>query len=145
MKMNLIISVLCAVLLGYLCSNFIFKEYASTTKSNIYYLQCATYDNLDSSKNKIEGVEDQLVMKEDSNYNAYIGMTTDINIANNIKKMYKDIGVDINIKDSYLDNNDFVQELTQYDILLKESKNIKEVNSVLKTILATFDEIVLNN
>ena len=58
--------------------------------------------------------------------------------------MYKEKGIDIYIKDRYLENDDFINQLKQYDVLLESSNNLEEVNSVLKTILATYDEIVLN-
>ena len=72
-------------------------------------------------------------------------MTTSSEIAKNIQKMYKEKGIDIYIKSDYLENEDFISQLSQYDVLLEASKNINEVNSVLKTVLATFDEIILNS
>jgi len=38
---------------------------------------------------------------------------------------------------------EFISELSQYDILLKSSKTIDEISSVLSTILATYEESVL--
>ena len=71
-------------------------------------------------------------------------MTANSDVAKNIQSMYKEKGVDIYIKSGYLDNNDFISQLNQYDILLEASKNLAEINSVLKTVLATYDEIILN-
>ena len=71
-------------------------------------------------------------------------MTTNSEIAKNIQKMYQERGIEIYIKNGYIENDDFISQLNQYDVLLEASKNIEEVNSVLKTVLATFDEIILN-
>ena len=147
--MNLIIPIICAVLLGYLCASFIFNQYGVTglvfsENDNIYYLQCCAYTNNDVSNTKIDGIDTKITVKEGDKYYSYIGMTGNLKIAENIKKMYKDKGIDIYIKHSNLDNADFINQLNQYDVLLESSKNIAEVNSVLKTVLATYDEIVLN-
>ena len=147
--MNLIIPIICAVLLGYLCASFIFNQYGVTglvfsENDNIYYLQCGAYTNNDVSNTKIDGIDTKITVKEGDKYYSYIGMTGNLEIAENIKKMYKDKGIDIYIKHSNLDNADFINQLNQYDVLLESSKNIAEVNSVLKTVLATYDEIVLN-
>ena len=147
--MNLIVPIICAVLLGYLCASFIFNQYGITSftfndNDNIYYLQCGAYSNASVSDKDIKGVDSKITVKEGNKYYSYIGMTSDLKIAENIKNMYDKNGVDIYIKKAHLDNDDFISQLTQYDVLLESSKNIEEVNSVLKTILATYDEIVLN-
>lgn len=149
MKFNVVVPIISATLLGYLCASFIFKQYGASSlvfneNGNIYYLQCGAYSTYDASKVEIKGIEDKITIKEGDKYYSYIGMTTSSKLALNIQKMYKEKGIDIYIKNSYLENKDFISQLSQYDVLLDSSKNIEEVNSVLKTVLATFDEIVLN-
>lgn len=147
--MNIIIPVICAVLLGYLCASFIFNQYgalnlAFNDDTNIYYLQCGAYTNKEASEKAINGISEKITIKEGEKYYSYIGMTANSDVAKNIQSMYKEKGVDIYIKSGYLDNNDFISQLNQYDILLEASKNLTEINSVLKTVLATYDEIILN-
>lgn len=147
--MNIVVPIICAVLLGYLCASFIFNQYGVNSmvfseNENIYFLQCGAYTTLEASKKEIKGIENKITVKEGEKYYSYIGMTTDSNIAKTIQQMYKDKNIDIYIKSDYLENDDFISQLNQYDVLLNASKNIEEVNSVLKTILATFDEIILN-
>lgn len=149
MKMNIIIPVICAVLLGYLCASFIFNQYgalnfAFNDDTNIYYLQCGAYTNKEASEKTTNGISEKITIKEGEKYYSYIGMTANSDVAKNIQSMYKEKGVDIYIKSGYLDNNDFISQLNQYDILLEASKNLTEINSVLKTVLATYDEIILN-
>lgn len=147
MKLNVIVPVICAVLLGYLCASFIFNEYGINSmvfsENNFYLLQCGVYTNKDSSNN-MKGIDTKITIKEGDKYYSYIGMTSDFKIAEKIKKIYKEKGIDIYIKESYLENKDFINQLTQYDVLLDSSKTLEEINSVLKTILATYDELVIN-
>ena len=149
MKMNIVVPIICAVLLGYLCASFIFNQYGVSSfvfsdSKNIYYLQCGAFNTEEASLKDIKGIEDKLTIKEGDKYYSYIGMTTSNKIAKNIQKMYKEKGIDIYVKSDYLENEDFISQLNQYDVLLEASKNINEVNSVLKTVLATFDEIIVN-
>lgn len=149
MKMNIVVPIICAVLLGYLCASFIFNQYGVNSlvfhdNGNIYYLQCGAFTTQEESKKNIKGIEEKITVKEGEKYYSYIGMTTNTEIAKNIQKMYQERGIDIYIKNGYIENDDFISQLNQYDVLLEASKNIEEVNSVLKTVLATFDEIILN-
>jgi len=147
--MNIVVPIICAVLLGYLCASFIFNQYGASSlvfneTGNIYYLQCGAYNTEEASKKEIKGIKDKITVKQGDKYYSYIGMTTSSKIAKEIQEMYKEKGIDIYIKSDYLENEDFISQLNQYDVLLEASKNITEINSVLKTILATFDEIILN-
>lgn len=149
MKLNIVVPITCAILLGYLCASFIFNQYGVKSlvfneSENIYFLQCGAYSTKEASEVEINGINERLTVKEGNKYYSYIGMTTEKEVAENIQAMYKKKGIDIYIKDSYLDNDDFVSQIKQYDILLKSSNNLNEVNSVLKTVLATYDEIILN-
>ena len=150
MKLNFVVPILCAVLLGYLCASFIFKQYGVESyvfneKGNIYLLQCGAYTTEEGTNKEVKGVEEKIVVKEDGKYYSYIGMTTDYEIAKKIQDLYKEQNVDIYIKDSYLENDDFISQLVQYDVLLDSSNDLTSVNAVLKTILATYDELVLNS
>lgn len=149
MKMNVVVPIICAILLGYLCASFIFNQYGVESlvfneSENIYFLQCGAYTTKEASETKIEGVNEKITVKEGEKYYSYIGMTSDKEIAETIQEMYKEKGVNIYIKDSYLENDDFMSQLKQYDVLLESSDTLEEINSVLKTILATYDEIVIN-
>lgn len=150
MKLNFVVPILCAVLLGYLCASCIFNQYGAENyvfneKGNVYLLQCGAYTTEEASEKEIKGVDEKITIKEDNKYYSYIGMTTDYEIAEKIQKLYKDNNVDIYIKDSYLDDEDFINQLVQYDVLLESSNSIDEVNAILKTILATYDEFISNN
>lgn len=149
MKLNIVVPIICAILLGYLCASFIFNQYGINglvfnEDSNIYFLQCGAYSTKEASEKEIKGISEKITVKEGNKYYSYIGMTTSSEVAKNIQNMYKEKNIDIYIKSEYLENDNFISQLNQFDVLLEASKNLEEVNSVLKTVLATYDEIVLN-
>ena len=57
--------------------------------------------------------------------------------------MYDNEGIELIVEEKKVDSKEFISELSQYDILLKSSKTIDEISSVLSTILATYEESVL--
>lgn len=149
MKMNMVVPIICAILLGYLCASFIFNQYGVESlvfneHENIYFLQCGAYTTEEASGAEIKGVSEKITVREGNKYYSYIGMTSKKSIAESIQDMYKEKGIDIYIKDSQLENDDFLNQLKQYDVLLESSNNLEEINSVLKTVLATYDELILN-
>jgi len=142
MKMNLFISICCALLLGYLCAHFIFKEYSDTVSAfsetnNVFFLQyqVALSDNsMDIPFIKVES---------DGKHYIYVGITTDYQNAKKIQSVYQDKNKELYIKEDYVDNEEFVNELSQYDILLNSADEEQEVISVLSTILSSYEEFVL--
>ena len=150
MKLNFVVPIICAVLLGYLCASFIFEQYGTgkfvfSENNIIYYLQCGSYSTKEASETKVKGIDEKITVLEGDKYYSYIGMTRNSNIAYEIEKLYKEKGIDIYVKQKKSDNEDFLNQLEQYDVLLESSDTLEEINSVLKTILATYDEIILNS
>lgn len=147
-NLNLIIPIICAIMLGYLCASFIFNEYGTSSfafnEYNTFFLQCGVYDNKDTSEKEIDGITDKITVQENNKYYSYIGMTSSYEIAKEIQNMYKEKGIDIYIKTKDIKNTEFLDQLSQYDVLLRSSNTIEEVNSVLKVILATYEELLSN-
>lgn len=136
MKMNFIIPIISAIILGYLCANYVISEYVSTSVvayKEVYFLELK--DDID--------IKNKLTIKEDKEY-TYIGMTLSEEEANNIKEIYNKNNIDINIRKKDISNNKFLSELEQYDILLKNSTTKEEIDNVLDSILSSYEEI-LNN
>ena len=147
MKYSYFIIIVLALILGYLCASFIISNYSESNNmfdTNVYFLQVGVYSNLESLNNDLSSLKNKITIKEDNKYYSYIGLTSSLSIAEKIKKMYQEQDVDIYIKKSIFDDNDFYNQLVQYDILLKNSNNIDEINSVLKPILATYEEKISN-
>ena len=147
MKKGFILPIILALLIGYLCANYVlalYEEENTYPKTNIYFLQAGAYDNISSTKDELININNKLTVKEKGKYYTYIGITKDASIALKIKELYKNNNINLFIKNVRINNNDFLTELEQYDILLKNSKTFDEINSVLKTILATYEERVLN-
>ena len=147
MKKKYVLPILCALVLGYLCANYVLALYLEDNPSSnntIFFLQAGAYNKKESSLDDLKEIENKIIVEESDKYYMYIGITTDIKIANKISNMYKDNNINLYIKEKELKDEAFKLELEQYDILLKNAKSFEEVNTIFKTILATYEEGVLN-
>ncbi len=145
MKVNLFISVCCALLLGYLCANFLFKGYQQTTsafdeENKVFFLQYGVYQQEVPSDISADPYID---VEQEGNHYIFVGMTTDYDNAVKIRDFYQEQGVELYIKEDQVENEEFFNELSQYDILLDSTDTADEITSVLATILASYEEFVL--
>lgn len=140
-----IVPILLAVILGYLCANYVLALYEeNNTTNNIYFLQVGAYKNKESI-DEFKNINNKITIKEDNKYYTYIGITSSSEEANYIKKLYKQNNIEVYIKEKSVNDISFLTKLKQYDILLRSRKTFDEINSVLETILATYEEEVLNS
>lgn len=145
MKANLLISICCALLLGYLCANFLFSNYQKTsttfgTENKVFFLQYGVYQQ---ERTKDVLTDPYIEVEQDGNYYVYVGMTTNYDNAKKIKDFYEQQGIELYIKEEQVDSDEFFNELSQYDILLESTDTEEEITSVLATILSSYEEFVL--
>ena len=140
-----LITIICAIILGYICASFILEEYKEEDNSfnKIFFLQIGAYNTLEHAKEEYKNINNIKIIKENNKYYSYIGITSNIDNANKIKKIYKDLGINIYIKEDYINNNSFIYDLQQYDVLIKSLNTKKEIDKVLETILSSYENNVL--
>ena len=117
---KIILPILIAMLLGYGSANYLLKEYNKD------------YDNYEL----VYFLQD----KEGNN----IGITSKEKIANKIKEIYKEKNIFVYVKEKNISDKSFYTSLEQYDILLENSKTYEEIEAILKTIIATYEERMVN-
>ena len=127
--MNFIISVICSLLLGYLCATFLFESQKSTTPTfqdmnHVFFLQ---YEEPLTEENSSLA---HLLIKGETK-KVYAGITTLEENAKKIQSEYQKQGIHLLIQEGSVDSEEFISELSQYDILLKSTKTTEELNSVL--------------
>ena len=84
----------------------------------------------------------KLTTFEDNKYYVYVGITQDKENAERIKKIYEDMGYQIYIKDVRLNNEEFANNVTQFDLLVKESSSSEDVLTIEEVVLANYEEII---
>ncbi len=149
MNENIFCSTNClSIFLGYFFGNFIYKEYDSMTKeyqasSVVYYLQQGVYKSDTNYKKSVRSLESYTAVLNNDKYYVYVGITNSYSTALKIKNLYKEKGIELYIKEDKIKNDYFISDLNQYSNLLKNEKDFTKINSILKAVLASYEENVL--
>ena len=131
-----------ALLLGFISAEVIYNDYKKNlddTKYNAYLIQIGSFDDLDYEVNK----DNYLVLKENGMYNVYAGITTKLDNASKIKKMYENKNINSYIKPTVIDNVEFMNNLEQFDILIEEVDNSDNLISINDVIISRYEELIL--
>lgn len=143
MKIKIFIYLVIAVIAGYIVGLYLFNyqdssKYVSTNL--VYFVQDTVA--LDSSQIGTDYM--RVVREKDGKYYSYVGITMSRENAEKIQEYYSFLGVDTYIQEEMVSNLDFIGSLQEYDQLLSSTSG-SDMVSVLKVILATYDEMVLQN
>ena len=143
MKIKIFIYLVIAVIAGYIVGLYLFNYQDSSkyVSSNLVYFVQDTVA-LDSSQ--IGTDYTRVVREKDGKYYSYVGITMSRENAEKIQEYYSFLGVDTYIQEEMVSNLDFIGSLQEYDQLLSNTSG-SDMVSVLKVILATYDEMVLQN
>lgn len=143
MKIKIFIYLVIAVIAGYIVGLYLFNyqdssKYISTNL--VYFVQ----DTVALDSSQIGTDYTRVVREKDGKYYSYVGITMSRENAEKIQEYYSFLGVDTYIQEEMVSNLDFIGSLQEYDQLLSSTSG-SDMVSVLKVILATYDEMVLQN
>ena len=147
---SVIIPLLFAVCLGFYGAKiayefYEFKSVVSEVSHNAYAIQYGVYTNPETLTSILSDLDNYVVSLEDGKYYVYLGFTTDYKNLSKIRNMYEESGTEVYIRELYIDNEEFVSSLEQYDVLLNNVSVEEDIISVNKAILSSYDEIILGN
>lgn len=121
------------------------KDVITEVSHNAYAIQYGVYTNPETLTSILSDLDNYVVSMEDGKYYVYLGFTTDYKNLSKIRKMYKENGTEVYVRELYIDNIEFVSSLEQYDVLLESVTGEEDIISVNKAILSSYDEIILGN
>ena len=148
MKKTLKISIFSIALgaIGGIILNNTYKEKLSNSFLNeektYYFIQEGVYSSTSSMQ---ENNKDLLVKtvdsKNDKQY-VYLGITRDEKNAKKLKEIYENKGYQIYIKEQNLSNEEFYNNVTQFDILINSTNKESEILTIEEVVLANYEELI---
>lgn len=134
------------ILFGFMIGNYYFSEQKSllTSIKNIetfYVLQEGVYSNKDNIKKYTSDLTQKVIDQKGNQYYVYVGITKDKQVANKIKKIYEKKGYEINIKEKNIPSEEFLANVTQFDLLMKSANSEDEILTIEEVVLAYYEEI----
>ena len=146
MKKTMVLAVV-FVVLGAICGNYLYEkapESISVFRENdtYYFLQEGAYSSKKIMQENVKDLTNKLTTFEDNKYYVYVGITKNKKNALKIQKIYEDMGYQIYIKEVVLDNEEFANNVTQFDLLVNESESSEDVLTVEEVVLGIYEEII---
>ena len=106
-------------------------------------LEYGVYSSIESMDENGKNIENYFYYNDKDGYHILLGITENKNIINKIGESYENIS-NINIREDYIDNMEFLENLKQLDNLILNS-NKTEILQIEKQVLGHYEELILNN
>lgn len=144
--------ILLALTSGALLGKFVFDRYEKIDVQNVisynnyvYMLKYGSYDSLDDMSNKVTNVDRYIYIEKEGKIDAYVGISKTKKNANKIKKIYDNKNVKVIVQKVRLENEEFIQNLNEYEKLLDATEDEKSLLIIEKQILSCYEDVVVNN
>lgn len=147
MKKKIFYSII-ILITGIIVGRNIYLSKSTQTFSNkdiYYFIQEGVYSSKSIMEENIKNMDLKVVDELDNKYYVYLGITKDESIAKKIKEIYESQGYQIYIKEVSLSNEEFNNNVTQFDLLINATTSEKEILTIEKVVLANYEEIVKKN
>lgn len=141
-----------ALVSGSLLGKFTFDTYENIEVRNVinindkvYMLKYGTYENVEQMIEEIIDIDRYIYIEEENKVTAYIGISTTKENINKIKSIYDKKGIITSIEKLTISNDEFIQNLNEYEKLLSATEDESSLLIIQKQILSCYEELVANN
>lgn len=138
MKIKYLIIICFTILFGFVISrifnNIIYKDISLRT--NCYFL-------VNNDKQKLNN--NSIKYYIDNNNFKYLAVTSNMKNADKLKLVYDSLGIKTSIMESYINNDEFINNLKEYDTLIEKVKKKSDLISISEVVLSSYEEMVLEN
>lgn len=147
MKRTIIIG-LFFIIIGFFIGTSIYKNVYSSINEIVkeqekyYFLQEGIYKSKESLTKNTTNLDQKVIIKKDNLYYVYLGITKDQDNLNKLENIYTEKNISFQVKEKPITNEEFITNLTQFDLLLKETSTPDEILAIEEVVLANYDEIM---
>lgn len=142
-----IITIVISLLVGFLLSNYILKQYDNdiplipafgNNNTQVYLIQQGVYSSMDSMKSNTSNISDYIYTTIDNMYYVYIGMTLNNENVTKLQEYYKNKNIPTIVKTTTISDSNFIETLKQYDKVLQETSDADTIKEVCKQVLSKY-------
>ena len=142
-----LLTIIVSLLVGFLLSFYMLKEYESVdiipvfnVKQTAYLVQQGVYSSMESMQENTSHLTDYIYSVIDNMYYVYIGISLESDNVNKIQEYYKNKDINTIIKTTTISDNDLINSLRQYDMVLKETNEEETIKEIIKQTLSKYKE-----
>lgn len=137
-----IVTIIISLLVGFLLSNYMIKEYDSdilsvfNEKKTLYLVQQGVYSSMESMKENTSNLNEYIYSNIDNLYYVYIGITLDVENTIKIQNAYKDMNTIV--KTNVISDKKLIEYIEKYDMILKETSDDETIKEITKQVLKKY-------
>ena len=138
-----------AIIIGLCLAKFMFNQYnydpnLTTVFNNgtsIYFLQQGVYSTKEAMEQNCSSFPHYIYTVDNNKYYVYVAITKSNENLEKLKGYYYNLGYSIYVKELYVNNNDFINVLEQYDMLLSKSTENSVIEAITTQTLLKYEEL----
>ncbi len=132
------------VIMGFLLGVFIFnkRQLLFRPSKHVYYvLEEGVYDNKKLLQTSISNLKYKIIDYNKDKYYVYLGISKDLDVITRLSKVYDKKGVQTIIKEKEFISDEFLTNVSQFDLLIKDTKDDEQILTIEEVVLANYEEI----
>lgn len=145
-----ILWVLLALVSGALLGKFTFDRYEKLDVQSVisydnyvYLLKYGEYENQDEMASKVTNVDRYIFIEKENSVTAYVAISKTKENANKLKKIYDAKNIKVSVVKEKIDNDEFIQNLNEYEKLLEVAEDENSLLIIEKQILSCYESVVV--
>lgn len=111
----------------------------------IYMLKYGTYSSEDEMAEKLKKIDRYIYIEKNGKYSAYLGATVSSLSADKIVNLYILKGIKLKKEKVLINNEEFIQNLNQYEKLLTATDDEKTLIIIEKQIMSLYEQTVVED
>lgn len=142
-----LLTIIVSLLVGFLLSFYMLKEYEKTDifpvfneSETAYLIQQGVYSSMESMQENTTHLTDYIYSVIDDMYYVYIGISLDSSNVNKLQEYYKNKDINTIIKTTTLTDQEFIETLRQYDMVLNNTSDEETIKEICKQVLSKYKE-----
>lgn len=109
---------------------------------NVYMLKYDTYKTKEDMLNNTSNLERYIYIEKDNKFYVYVAVAKTMDSINKLKNIYSD---NLKVEKVNIKNDGFIQNLDEYEKLLKSTNDIDSLKVIESEILSCYEKWVVNN
>ena len=142
-----LLTIIVSLLVGFLLSSFMLKQYDINTNiipsykgsETVYLVQQGVYSSQESMQNNTKNIPYYIYTLDNNLYYVYIGMSLKPDNITKIQNYYKDLNIETIVKSITLTDSEFLSTLKQCDELLEKTDDKDTIKEVIKQVLSKYE------
>lgn len=142
--------ILMALVSGSMLGKLTLDRYEKTEEvvsyeTNLYMLKINTYNNISEMNDKITNFDRYIYIEENDKVTAYVAISTSLKNIKKIQSIYNKKNINLTIDEVLINNDEFIQNLNEYEKLLDLAEDEKSLLMIQNQILSCYEQMVVNN